>query len=1257
VRAEGGLILISANSANALRESVIKNTGTLSAPTLSEVGGRIILDAGPRGTADLSGQITARAEAPSAKGGSVVATGEHLILHSDLVVDASGQASGGSVLVGGGWQGAGDTRQATTVTMESGSKIDVSSKVNGDGGVAVLWSQVSNPDSQTIVKGTIDASAGPLAGAGGKVETSGHLLDIRQARVTTASPQGKAGTWLIDPTDLTIDSATASTISTALSGGTSVESQADRDITLDTNVSIVKSSGADTTLTISAGRDITLNSGSSIQSTSGKLDTVLRAGHLAGLPLSSGAVTLNSNSSIVTLGGNVEISGSRFTNNSGNNAFNVGTGGRWQVWSRNNDPFNASAAIGDTAGGLVFDYKQYNATLGTTAPLGTGSAFLYSYAPVLTVTLTGSSSRAYDGTTTAALSASNFNTLGAVGADTGINLTLPSTGTYATKNVGSNVQVTASNLALQGVSSSAATGSKPVYGYTLSSSTVSGAIGTVTPKTVELSATKTYDGTTALSAGQVTIQTGVANESLVAAGASASDSHVATTGKYIQSITLANGTGGVASNYQLPTLDSTNAAVTITPATLTPTLTNSGVTKAYDGTTNAPTGFTPTYSFTGLVSGDTSATLGQTATALDNAHAGQATTLTVSGLSLTGITGNKNSASTDYTLSTTTQSVAASVTPKVLTATASIGGTTAAPDASVTGSVIGAVTGDTLSLNTSGITLAYNNKHVVGANAIVATGTSTLTISSTVSSVAGDYSFTAPTIANANATITPKALTATAAIGGTVTKTYDGTTAATGASVTGTVTGAVNGDTLGLNTSGITLAYNNAHVAAANKITATGTAALAINASTAGSVLTDYSFTAPTVADATASITAKALTTTATIGGTLTKTYDGTTSATGATLSSSVSGAVSGDTLSLNTSGITLAYNSAHVGSATKVVASGSGSLTIASSGSNSELADYSFTAPTITDASATITPKALTATASIGGTLTKTYDGTSATGASVSGSVSGAVAGDTLSLNTAGISLAYNNAHVALANKITASGSAALSIGASTANSVAGDYSFTAPTIADATATITPKALTATASIGGSLTKVYDGTTAATGASVSGSVSGAINGDTLSLNTSTITLAYNNAHVAGANAIVASGSSSLTIGSSTANSVAGDYSFTAPTISNATASITPATLSPTLTNTGVTKVYDGTTAAPSGFAPSYSVTGLVSGDTAVSLNNTGSAFNNAHVAQANKVTVAGLSVLSVTGTRSSAPGDYQLDHHSQHWWYAHQNL
>ena len=63
-----------------------------------------------------------------------------------------------------------------------------------------------------------------------------------------------------------------------------------------------------------------------------------------------------------------------------------------------------------------------------------------------------------------------------------------------------------------------------------------------------------------------------------------------------------------ATDYTL-SASSKNVAATITTATLTPTVTNTNVTKGYDGTTAAPAGFTPTYSLAGFVSGDTAATL------------------------------------------------------------------------------------------------------------------------------------------------------------------------------------------------------------------------------------------------------------------------------------------------------------------------------------------------------------------------------------------------------------------------------------------------------------------------------------------------------------------------------------------------------------------------------------------------------------------------------------------------------------------------
>ena len=69
-------------------------------------------------------------------------------------------------------------------------------------------------------------------------------------------------------------------------------------------------------------------------------------------------------------------------------------GSRWLVYSTN--------PTLDTTGGLTPGFIQYNAPAGTSPTPATGSGFLYSVAPTLTVTaLSGSVTKTYDGTTSA----------------------------------------------------------------------------------------------------------------------------------------------------------------------------------------------------------------------------------------------------------------------------------------------------------------------------------------------------------------------------------------------------------------------------------------------------------------------------------------------------------------------------------------------------------------------------------------------------------------------------------------------------------------------------------------------------------------------------------------------------------------------------------------------------------------------------------------------------------------------------------------
>ncbi len=65
--------------------------------------------------------------------------------------------------------------------------------------------------------GTILAQGGAASGNGGFVETSSHgVLNFTGAVVNTSAPAGTTGTWLLDPTDLIINSTAAGTISSDL---------------------------------------------------------------------------------------------------------------------------------------------------------------------------------------------------------------------------------------------------------------------------------------------------------------------------------------------------------------------------------------------------------------------------------------------------------------------------------------------------------------------------------------------------------------------------------------------------------------------------------------------------------------------------------------------------------------------------------------------------------------------------------------------------------------------------------------------------------------------------------------------------------------------------------------------------------------------------------------------------------------------------------------------------------------------------------
>ena len=70
------------------------------------------------------------------------------------------------------------------------------------------------------ISGTLTARGGTSGGDGGFIETSAKTVDFAGLHVDASALKGKGGLWLIDPTDVVIDAASASTIQNALNTGT-----------------------------------------------------------------------------------------------------------------------------------------------------------------------------------------------------------------------------------------------------------------------------------------------------------------------------------------------------------------------------------------------------------------------------------------------------------------------------------------------------------------------------------------------------------------------------------------------------------------------------------------------------------------------------------------------------------------------------------------------------------------------------------------------------------------------------------------------------------------------------------------------------------------------------------------------------------------------------------------------------------------------------------------------------------------------------
>ncbi|MBS1228833.1 MAG: hemagglutinin-related protein [Proteobacteria bacterium] len=181
--------------------AIVRNSGKISASSVSSEGGRVFLKAAADTYVEQAGSI----EATGTTGGTVEVLGKRVALLDAASIDVSGANGGGTILVGGDYQGSNADIQNSTISyVGAQASLKADATLAGNGGKVIVWA-----DDITRYYGGISARGGAQSGNGGFVEVSGKRYLDFQGLVSTAAAQGLVGTLLLDPDGITISTGTS----------------------------------------------------------------------------------------------------------------------------------------------------------------------------------------------------------------------------------------------------------------------------------------------------------------------------------------------------------------------------------------------------------------------------------------------------------------------------------------------------------------------------------------------------------------------------------------------------------------------------------------------------------------------------------------------------------------------------------------------------------------------------------------------------------------------------------------------------------------------------------------------------------------------------------------------------------------------------------------------------------------------------------------------------------------------------------------
>lgn len=286
ITADGGTIVMTADSASDVMSTVVNNSGTLQARTLRKnEKGQILLEGGDKGQVEVSGTLDASGTEEGQSAGNIKVIGEKTIIHDGANLLARGAIDGGKIETSGD-------------VLNLGDNLNIDAKgVNGKAGEWLL-------DPLDVIIADKDPTT-----------TSNYDKADKKTAADSDFTKGSASIGYNDPaaTDANVSSVNSAVtwISTAmvekmLNEGTSVTVQAaatNGSANIIVQNDIDKTAGDDATFTLDAMRNITVNG--NISSTSSKLNVVLNADSNGD---KIGAVIINAN---------INTNGGDFTSASG----------------------------------------------------------------------------------------------------------------------------------------------------------------------------------------------------------------------------------------------------------------------------------------------------------------------------------------------------------------------------------------------------------------------------------------------------------------------------------------------------------------------------------------------------------------------------------------------------------------------------------------------------------------------------------------------------------------------------------------------------------------------------------------------------------------------------------------------------------------------------------------------------------------------------------------------------------------------------